>query len=325
MRIKKNDYRPSTFLLAGVNMIKIISGIDRCHKKPLHMSINLLVVEHQLNKVIMKKTIIVATDFSPAANNAVDYAAEMAFSIFADLIVLHVYEVPVMYAELPPVTTESKLLSVAEYKLDELMEQLIAKTKGRINIITELRVGGFQEQLENICDILSPYLVIMGSQGKTATERLFYGDNSVKAIKNLTWPIITVPRGISYASIKRIGLACDLDDVASTIPIEEIRMLVKDLNADLHVINIRKVELFKPETIYESGMLQEMLMDLDPTYHFIINDNVDEALIEFAEKHRIHLLIVLPKRRGIIDTLIRKSHTKEFVLHSCVPVLAIHE
>ena len=47
------------------------------------------------------KTLIVVTDFSPAASNAVNYAADMALTINATLLILHVYQLPVIYLEVP--------------------------------------------------------------------------------------------------------------------------------------------------------------------------------------------------------------------------------
>ena len=55
------------------------------------------------------KTILVATDFSPAAFNAVNYAADMAIAIKADLLLLHVYQIPVGYSEIPIVMNQDEI------------------------------------------------------------------------------------------------------------------------------------------------------------------------------------------------------------------------
>ena len=47
------------------------------------------------------KTIIVPTDYSPAATNAVNYAADMALAIKADLLLVHIYQLPVAVADVP--------------------------------------------------------------------------------------------------------------------------------------------------------------------------------------------------------------------------------
>jgi nucleotide-binding universal stress UspA family protein len=51
---------------------------------------------------------------------------------------------------------------------------------------------------------------------------------------------------------------------------------------------------------------------------------VDKGIIDFAEGNELDMLIVLPKRHGLIDSLMHRSHTKQLVLHSHVPVMALH-
>jgi nucleotide-binding universal stress UspA family protein len=99
---------------------------------------------------------------------------------------------------------------------------------------------------------------------------------------------------------------------------------VNDFHAELHILNTGRKQVFKPEVIFESGLLQEMLADLKPAYHFISSENTDEGIINFAEKNLIDLLVVLPKRHGLLEKLVLKSHSKQLVLHSHVPVMSLH-
>ena len=270
------------------------------------------------------KTILVATDFSAAASNATNYAADMASTINADILLLHVYHIPVSYSEIPVVVTPGDLMEDAERNIADLKERLIRKTNGKLNIATEVRMGTFFQDLKTVCERIKPYAVIMGSQGTTAAERLLFGSHTVYAMKHLVWPLITVPPQAKFSSVKKIGLACDFNKVVDTTPADEIRTLVNDFHAELHVLNTGKKEVFNPELVFESGLLQEMLAALKPEYHFITNENTDEGIMEFAEKNNIDLLVVLPKRHGLLEKLLLKSHSKQLVLHSHVPVMALH-
>lgn len=270
------------------------------------------------------KTILVATDFSPAALNAANYAAGMALAINADILLLHVYQIPVVYLEVP-VVNEVDMMQEAEKDIIQLKEELALKNGGKLNIETEVRIGVFFPEMKTVCERINPYTVVIGSQGKTAAERLFFGSHAVYAMKHLTWPLITVPPGAKFSSVKKIGLACDFDKVVDTTPLYEIKMLVNDFNAELHVLNTGKKEVFNPEIVFEAGVLEEMLEPLKPNYHFITNQNTDEGIMDFAEKNHIDLLIVLPKRHGLLDKLIHKSHTKQLVMHSHVSVMALHQ
>lgn len=271
------------------------------------------------------KTIMVATDFSLAALNAANYAVDMALAINAEILLLHIYKIPVVYLEVPLALTEEDMRQDAEKEILKLKMELIRKTGGKLNIETEVRIGVFFPEMKTVCEGINPYTVVMGSQGTTAAEHLFFGSNVVHAMKHLMWPLITVPLGAIFSSVKKIGLACDFDKVVDTTPVDEIKMLVNDFNAELHVLNTGKKEIFNPEIVFESGVLEEMLAPIKPNYHFISNQNTDEGIVDFAEKNHIDLLVVLPKRHGLLNKIIHKSHTKQLVLHSHVPIMALHQ
>ncbi len=271
------------------------------------------------------KTILIATDFSPAALNATNYAADMAQVIHANLVLLHTYQVPVSYAEVPVAVNMSDLVTDAEIRLNRIKDDLIIRTGNRINIETRIKEGAFFYELKTVCEALKPYAVVMGSQGTSAAERFLFGGHTVHAMQHLEWPLITVPTEVHFSSVKKIGLACDFEKVVDTIPVDEIKLLVNDFNASLHVLNTGKRTEYNPDIVFESGLLQEMIGSLDPKYHFITAGNTDEGIMDFVDKNNIDLLLVLPKRRGIVKKLLHRSSTKQFVLHSHVPVMAIHQ
>ena len=182
------------------------------------------------------KTIIVATDFSTAALNAAYYAADMASAIHADLLLLHVYQIPVVYPGIP-VSAEDEMVSDAKKSLSLLKEQLIIRTDGKLSIKTKFSAGFFFQELKAICEKIKPYSVVMGSQGSTAAERVFYGSHTVYAMKHLMWPLITVPPGAGFSQIKKICLACDFEKVIESIPVYEIERLINDFDAELYIIH----------------------------------------------------------------------------------------
>jgi nucleotide-binding universal stress UspA family protein len=271
------------------------------------------------------KTILAATDFSATATNAAEYATDMAIALHADVMLLHTFQVPVSYNEFPTPVSVTDIQADAERLMNELKDQLSRKTGNKLTIHTEVRMGVFFEELKAVCEKISPYAVVMGSQGTTAAERFLFGGHAVNAMKHLMWPLITVPPGIQFSGIKKIGLACDFDHVVETTPVHEIKTLVNDFSAELHIINTGTQKKFDPDIVFESGLLQEMLGSIQPNYHFITTSETDEGIIQFAEGNDIDLLIVLPKRHSLLEKLMLKSSTKQLVLHSHVPVMALHQ
>ena len=75
------------------------------------------------------KTILVATDFSSSARNAARYAADMAFAINADILLLHVYQIKVYYGESSVALSKEVSRQDAETNINELKEILLTKVK----------------------------------------------------------------------------------------------------------------------------------------------------------------------------------------------------
>ncbi len=274
------------------------------------------------------KTLIVPTDFSPAARNAAAYAAEMARNIHASITLLHVCALPMTYGDVPaPPVNTADLLKEAEGKLDEWREDLHREAGEGLKIYLKAEVGTVLKEISNLCNVLKPYAVVMGSHGASAVERIIFGSNTIEVMRHLSWPLIVVPPGSKYKDIRKIGFACDFRQVVEAAPVEEIRMLVTELNAELHVlyINKQKDQEYGPEIIEESGMLQEMLGDLNPRYHFIEHDDIGEGLSAYADKHDLDMLVIVPRRHSLPERIFRKSASKQLVLHTHVPLMAVHE
>jgi nucleotide-binding universal stress UspA family protein len=270
------------------------------------------------------KTILVATDFSRAALNATNYAIEMALVIDADLYLLHVFQTPGTSLQVPMPLILDEMLQDVKGEMDKQKEYVVHKTAGKLAVKTEVRREYFFAELEAVCDRIKPYCVIMGSQGTTAAERLAFGGHAVYAMRHLEWPLVTVPPFTSFSSVKKIALACDFDDAINTMPLDKLKALVNDFGATLFVLNTGKKEEFNPDIVSRTRLLEQELGTIKPHYNFIANPDIDAGILGFVEDNNIDLLIVLPKHYDFLHNLLHKSHTKQMVLHSKVPVLALH-
>jgi len=274
------------------------------------------------------KTIIVPTDFSPAATNAMDYAVGMGKAIDASILLLHVYHVPVSFTDVPVVLVSvDELRKSAEEQLEELKKNIEQATSGNVKVYSELKMGDVVDELDQLCNQIHPFAVIMGTKGHSAMERALFGSNTLSAIKKLHWPVICVPPGKEYGDgIKKIGLACDFKEVVESTPAHTIKDLVKEFNGELHVLNVDyENKKFASETQEQSVLLHNMLEELKPQYHFIQHRDIEDGINEFAEKNNLDLVIAIPKKHKLLEGLFKKSSTRQLVFESHIPVMCVHE
>ena len=273
------------------------------------------------------KTLIVPTDFSPISTNAMNYAIDLARETGSSVLLFHAYQVPVSMTDVPIVLVSvEELQKNAETRMDELKKSVQQSVAGSVKIYAETRLGDTIDELENLCNKIRPFSVIMGTKGETGLERVFFGSTTLTAIKHLSWPVIVIPPGKKYSSIKKIGFACDFREVVDSTPTHFIKEFVKEFNADLHVLNVDfKNSHFRADTPEQSALLHTMLEELNPKYDFIEDENIETGIEKFADKNNLDLVITIPKKHKLLDGIFRKSHTRELVFHSHLPIMCVHE
>ena len=272
------------------------------------------------------KTIIVPTDYSPASTNAVNYAADMALAIRADLLLVHFFQLPLSVAEVPlALVSVDEMQKTEDKKLADLKADVEHITSGKIIISTEARMGSVIDELQDICNKKEPFAIVMGTTGLSAIERTLFGSTTLSVIKHLTWPVICVPKGKEYGEgIKKIGFACDFQDVEYITPFEQITHFVKELNAELHILNVEQQEP-KPDLAEQTAILGTAISEMNPQFHFIDHKDIEDGINEFAEENNLDLVIAIPKKHKLLEKIFKPSSTKQLVFESHIPVMCIHE
>src|ERR1700680_2480068 len=123
----------------------------------------------------MKKTIIVTTDFSDSANNALNYACAFAREHNFNILLTHIYTIPASYAaEGPSLATINDVLADDRKMLKEKLEQV--KTNfPEIYFEAEMMTGGFLRSLQKLKEELDPEMIIIGS-GEEDSDLLLWND-----------------------------------------------------------------------------------------------------------------------------------------------------
>lgn len=279
-----------------------------------------------LNIFIMEY-ILVPTDFSKYAFNALEYAIDVAKLFNAKIIILHTYEVPkVGISTFKNITY--KLKEIAEEEIVKLHNTIIDKGLNDIvpiefdNLNTDL-VSGIYDMIETN-DI---GLIIMGTAGASGLKELFLGSNTSEVIKHVSCPVIAVPKNASFKKIENIIFATDFDMSCNNNNIPFIINLTKKLKARLTMINIQTVETNFAKTRDNADRFfeecKETLKDVNYDYHYIIDEDISNGINKAYKNNNADLLVMIKKSHGLIEHLFNKSMTKSVVSEAKLPLLTI--
>jgi nucleotide-binding universal stress UspA family protein len=265
------------------------------------------------------KTIIAPTDFTTVAENACMYAAKLAADINAELVLLHVMELPVAVAEFP-VTEAIFDEDEMEEEMESLKNKLATATQNKVDIRTVNLLGSTEYQIQELCNTVHPFAVVIATHSYSAMERFFSGSTTFYSAKHLHYPVIVVPYNVKYHPIKKIAFACDLTDVYE-VPVKEIENLVKLFDAEFDVFYAGKNDEAINDTSIDKSFLDHRLLVAKPGFYNIKSSDILLGILTLAKQRQTDLLLILPKKHGPFH----KSQTKDFVLYADIPVMAVHE
>jgi len=268
------------------------------------------------------KTIIAPTNFTATSLRAVNYAADMAVTIDADLILLHVIQLPAAF-DVPLTQYEyDSMLEDAERELDTLKKELTIRTEGGINIIAKAVFSTMLFEMAAIEKETKPYIIVVGPERKGTVNRLLFGSHTYQIAKHLPCPVVVVPENAVFRHIRRIGLATDLKEIEN-LPLETLRDMVELFDAELDIIHVCRNADEKYDCEKSIAAIQERLKEFEPHFHFEMNDDVEKGINAYAARNKQDLVIVLPKKHGIVSSLFYSSRSKKIVQHPVVPVVSI--
>ncbi|MBI1781483.1 MAG: universal stress protein [Sphingobacteriales bacterium] len=273
------------------------------------------------------KKIIACTDFSNNAKVAVDYAFALAQYYKAELVLIHSYLVPVPVSEVPPSTEMfEQAKQTAEEYINKLKEELQLKNIAVVPITIYIENENLLLCLQEYCKKNNPDLVVLGTRGQRDIVDVLVGSNTMKLINHLTYPLFVVPACAKFNPFKKIGFACDFEKVVETTPVDLIKELVEDFNAELFVLNVDyQNKHFTAETPEESMLLDHLLFKLKPRYQFLEGKDMPSTIDEFAQKNGLDLLITIPKTHVFFERFFKGTHTRQLIYHTHIPLLCVHE
>ncbi len=274
------------------------------------------------------KTILVPTDFSKNSSNAINYAAEIAKLSKAELVLMHIYYIPVVTADAPVVMPAwSDIEKDCLAALKKTARSIHAKYGKSLAIKCVCRMGfAVDETIKQYTEEKKIDMVIMGMHGAGYLTEKLIGSNTSALIKKSDCPVMVINEHVKFKKIKKIILACDYEKIPGKPVFNILKKFVTLFKSEvfvLHVINENKKIAASKETIINKEIIKS-LKGADVSFCFIENDNTISGINEFAAEKKADMIVIIPRVHNFLDRVFKESNTKRMVFHSSIPLLALH-
>jgi len=269
--------------------------------------------------------ILVPTDFSEEAENALKVAAQIAKKFDSEIFLLHMLELPLDLIDPSQPGSSGNLpeaiffMKLAHQKFTNVMK------KDYLQGIKVHETVEFHQAFEGIMEISKKHecdVIVMGSSGADGLKEIFIGSNTEKVVRHSQIPVLVIKKEIPVFTVKKFVFATGLNTETIHTFKQAINFAHK-LNATVELVMVntpgkfittRDIDL-KLET-YTEGIDRSH-------FHFsVYNDvSIETGILNYGSKINADLIGISTHGRQGLAHFINGSLSEDLVNHSEIPIV----
>ncbi len=272
------------------------------------------------------KSILVPTDFSKCAANALKGALTMALHTGAEVTVLHVV--------FPNEGVDNNVYNM--YWSDEYMTE---RAKGLINWVkkihrqpefkkisvkTDCRVGFPVPAICDAADEMNADLIVMGTTGATGLRGAFLGSTAAGVLSKTQRPLLSIPKQAPLKLEANAVLATDFRFKPGAPSLAVLHETLAGIKGKLHVVHI----LDKPGADRDAARenaISDKLGNIPHDFHYLHDREIAQAVSNFIESVDAGILVSVAHEHSLMHRLFFDSITRRFAHRLHVPMLTLHD
>lgn len=277
------------------------------------------------------KKILVPTDFSEYAGNAVDFAVHTAKVLPAEITLLHSYEInSSLYTDYMGVNKEFNLAILNEAKEKLAALKKVIEEKNDMVVVTSISTESLQDAIIKSTEEEKFDLIVMGTLGASGIKEKLWGSRTATTIGKSKIPVMVIPGEYEWEKPQKILFATNQFEKDPAI-LDFIFEL-----AGLYMANVQ-VAVFTDEDGDKAGtfldhkrkiseyeeFLKENYSEETLTSAHLYGEKFEETLHDFIKENNIDMLAMVTYPHKFWNRIFNPSKTKRMSYHTKVPLLAI--
>ncbi|WP_274473951.1 universal stress protein [Mangrovimonas aestuarii] len=269
------------------------------------------------------KRILVPTDFSAEAENALRVAAQLAKENDSEIYLMHMLEIPLQ--QIDPMSSTSELpeamffMKLAHKKFEEAMN------KPYLEGITIHETVKFHEAFTTIKDTCKENdidMIVMGSHGASGFKEMFIGSNTEKVVRTSHVPVLVIKNKHDQFKVKDFVFASDFkNDNKETY--KQATELAKRFDAKIHLLFVNTPNSFTT-TAAANTRINEFIKEYNfdnYTINVYNDESIEKGILNFSHIMDADLIGISTHGRQGIAHFFNGSISEDLVNHAKRPVI----
>jgi nucleotide-binding universal stress UspA family protein len=275
------------------------------------------------------KNILVPIDFSDVSLNALKHSYIISSLYQASINMLYVIESSNPLFKFVNINELDELISRVRHKFEELKKE----TDEKVGIPSHFFIekGNIVDTILQKAKELDVKMLVMGTTGSSDIRKKIIGTNTLRVIKEASFPVLSIKNIIPPKSYKKIVLPLDLTK-ETTQKVKHAIKFAKFFDASIHLISVVTTEnyiihdtlIFKLEQTSRQIEAEDINCTTKVEFESNSPSKVANKILNYCYEISADLIMIMTQQETKLKSFFIGSLASEIVNKAKLPVLSIN-
>ncbi|WP_396602015.1 universal stress protein [Algibacter sp. R77976] len=275
------------------------------------------------------RKILIPTDFSENAMNALKYATDLFKYDISEFFIMHTYQDDI-YADEVLLTNET--LDKVTRVISEKSEEELLNTKTAIRNISPNPKHTFYtisannvliDEAYKIVDQQNIDIIIMGTKGKTNDKKITFGSHTLQVLKYVQCPVLAIPENHKYTQPKHVLFPTNYMLPYKRRELKLLCEMVYPYRAVIDMLYISKSSKLSIRQKDNSEFIKEELCKNKINFKVEKSKHIINAIYKHIKENSTDMLVMVNTRHSFLENILYQSKIDELSLNINIPFLAL--
>ena len=275
------------------------------------------------------RKILIPTDFSKNALNAIKYGLELFKYENCEIFILHAYADEVYNTKNILIRSEfeefkQQVFRHSEEELEKLKKEILSFSPNpKHEIITCSEFDMLVDSVNDIADKENIDIIIMGTRGKTNDRKLSFGSNTIHVVKYVKCPVLAIPSSFTKGTPTKILFPTDYLLPYKRREIKLLSTLATNFVAEITFLYASKFENLSYRQLDNKVFLESCIENNKTQCVTVDGEELTSTINNYIKAHEIDLLVMINSRHSYLENILYNSTIDKLGLELELPFLIL--
>ncbi|WP_189604511.1 universal stress protein [Salinimicrobium marinum] len=275
------------------------------------------------------RKIVVPTDFSENAFNALRYASELFKYEQSEFLLLHAYAEEI-YKDEKDLTEDAfksikkDIMEASNLQLEKIRKKITALSPNPKH--TYKLVSSFGLLVDEVNDLINKEnadVAVMGTRGKTNDRKITFGSNTLQVIKYVQSPVLCIPENYEFKTPENILFPTNFLLPYQRRELKLVGEIARKFCAKIHLLHISKFPISSLRQRDNKLFMEDAFHEIRLESHGRDAFSKEDAINKFIDQYQIDLLVMVNSRQTYLETILAPSTIDKISLNPKVPFMVL--